>query len=561
MQKMILLIALFGVQIAFSQVPDWQWVRNMDLYFDTGRHCSAVDSNGDVIVITDFRMPEITFGNITLYNDSPSYYYADIAIVKYDSQGNVLWAKKYGGPKTDFSNAVATDAFGNFYISGGFNETIKLGSFTLTTFTVGTFIAKFDPNGDVIFAKKITEEGPGWATKIKTDTAGNVYLTGSFSTPTITLGTISATVEDFIDTQSSNRGYVAKMDSQGNYLWLKISQSNHRHFTGVLSYGLDIDTAGNVYNSGQFGCNTLRFGAITLTKTAVGDNNLNMYLVKYDPDGNELWARNAGSNQNTATNSRTVKTDLENNVYAAGSFSNSINFDQTTLTSSGDSQQFIVKYDAGGNVLWAKNANAPAGYNAIYDLDTDENNNLYTAGVFNTTKMDFGNGVLLTNPSAPQGAVAVVRYTPQGEAVWGRKAFSLSWYNMVNIHCKSENELYLSGCYNTSVMNFGDHTITKSEESNNQFLAKLSFDPLTTTSWNTHNIKVYPNPVQHQLYMDHSEVFTTYTLYNVLGIKVASGGIRLETGSINVGFLSKGVYLLQLSNSESKSETIKIIKE
>ena len=54
MQKMILLIALFGVQIAFSQVPDWHWARSMGIHYNSVKQFTAVDPNGNSIVITDF---------------------------------------------------------------------------------------------------------------------------------------------------------------------------------------------------------------------------------------------------------------------------------------------------------------------------------------------------------------------------------------------------------------------------------------------------------------------------------------------------------------------------
>jgi len=566
MQKITLLITLFCIRFAFSQVPDWQWARNMDIHFNTWKQFSAVDANGNNIVITDFITPTITFGNITLSNYSPSYYYSDIAIVKYDNQGNVVWAKSYGGPRVDQATAITIDQAGNFYIVGGFLDSIVFDSVTLTadpTGAAGNFIAKFDTNGNLIFAKKVTNDSSATAINcIKTDNAENIYLTGFFNTPSIQLGSITLNYEDYISAGSSNRSYVAKMDSQGNYLWAKASQSSDAHYLGIMPYGLDVDTNGNVYVGGHFGCNTIRFGAITLTKTAtIYTFNFNMYLVKYDTNGNELWARNTGSNYDNGTCTRTVKTDLNNNVYAAGYFSNTVNFGTTTLNASGGSQQFIVKYDPSGNVLWAKAATATAGYNTIHSIDVDENNCLYTAGTYNNTQLNFGNGVSLTNTVPTDGAVFVVKYTSEGEAVWARKATSLNANNGLNIDCKSQNEIYVCGTFNNPTMTFGNQMVTKSENNSDLYLAKLYYEPLGTTDWNLNESKVYPNPATDKLFLSQPEAFTTYTIYNMVGAKVISGSIRRETGSIDINRLTKGVYILQLSNNGSKSETIKIIKE
>ncbi|UUC45225.1 T9SS type A sorting domain-containing protein [Flavobacterium cerinum] len=561
MRIITLLLVLFSFQIANAQIPDWEWVKNMDMTNNNWRRSITTDNNGDVIVITDFTKPTITFGNITINNDSPSYYYSDIAMVKYDSQGNVKWAKRFGGPKTDWSFAITTDNAGNIYFTGGYQETITIDSFTLTAFTLGYYIAKLDTNGNTVFVKKITNEEIIACNVLKTDNDGNVYLTGIFSIPTVTFDAIVIENEGFQNALSSDRSYVAKMDGNGNYLWVKASQSPHRHFTGVESIGLAVDDAGNVYNSGKFGCNTLKFGAITVTKSIGNDANYNMYLVKYDTNGNEMWVRSTGSTTGTQTCARAVKTDSDGNVYTAGFFSDSVNFGNTTLNSSGGEQQFIVKYNPNGDVIWIRNANAPAGHNAICSIDTDENNNLYTTGIFNNAQVDFGNGVVLTNPVEIDGALFVVKYTPEGEAVWGRKALSLNKFNFVNINCVTENDIYISSSYNGTGMTFGNHTIVKSEENYNQFLAKLAYNPLNTTDWDQNSTKVYPNPVKEQLTISNPEQFKTYRLYTMLGVKVKEGTIREEINTIDLSSLAKGIYLLELANPQSRSETIKIIKE
>jgi hypothetical protein len=286
-----------------------------------------------------------------------------------------------------------------------------------------------------------------------------------------------------------------------------------------------------------------------------------MYLVKYDSNGNEIWARNAGSSYDNGTCTLAVKTDLNNNIYAAGYFSNIVSFGDAILSASGGSQQFLVKYDTNGNVLWAKTANSGSGYNAIHSMDIDGNNNLYTAGTFGNAQLNFGNGVQLTNAVVPDGAVFVVKYTPGGDAVWARKAASLNINNTLNLVCKSQNELYICGTFNNPTMTFGNQTVTKSENNYDLYLAKLYYEPLSTTDWNANKVQVYPNPAKDQLFINQPEAYTTYILYNVFGAKITSGMIRSETGSIDVSELTKGIYILQLSDNGSKTAVIKIIKE
>lgn len=565
MRIIALFITLFFVQISIAQIPDWEWVRTMDCHFNSWKRSVTVDNNGDAIVVIDFVGSSITFGDITLINDNPSHYYAEIAIVKYDNQGNVLWARNYGGPKRDSPTALTTDSTGNIYITGQFEEAITFGSFTLTTTTgQAGFIAKFDSNGNPVFAKKIIEEtsiSPFHA--IKTDNAGNVYLTGSFNSATATFGMISFENEGWSpNIATAQRPFVAKMDSMGNYIWVRVAKSTNNMTSGATALSLDIDAAGNVYSGGNFSCATLMFGNQLLTKTTAALSDNNMYLVKYDANGTEIWARNAGSNlENNGARLWAVKVDLEQNIYASGFFSGNIIFQDTTLNAVGANQLFTVKYDANGNVLWTKIPVNEPGVNQGHSLAIDENNDLYVAGTFtNNPQIDFGNGVVLTNPDLTDGALFIAKFTPEGEAVWGKSIAPFNGICIVDLYCKSQNELYISSSYAYPIT-FGNHTIEKLDGTYDQFLTKLSYDALRTTDWNQNKNKVYPNPVQDKLVISQPENFKTYALYNLLGAKVTEGIIRPETGTIDFSSVSKGIYILHLLHPESGSETIKLIKE
>lgn len=71
---------------------------------------------------------------------------------------------------------------------------------------------------------------------------------------------------------------------------------------------------------------------------------------------NYFWARSAGGNG--MDNGQSVATDAGGNTIVTGYFTSpSIIFGTITLTNPnnlGYADFFLVKYDAGGNVLWAK---------------------------------------------------------------------------------------------------------------------------------------------------------------------------------------------------------------
>src|SRR6185437_4146300 len=146
----------------------------------------STDAAGNAFMIGYLFSPAITFGTYTLTNAGA----VNMFLVKYDANGNVLWAKKAGGTSNDFGNSVATDAIGNSFVTGSFQSpSITFDTYTLTnTSGVHVFIAKYDANGNTLWAKNSGGTN-GAGNSIGTDAIGNVFVTGRFSSPTITFGT------------------------------------------------------------------------------------------------------------------------------------------------------------------------------------------------------------------------------------------------------------------------------------------------------------------------------------------------------------------------------------
>ena len=92
----------------------------------------CTDASGNVYIIGVFGSPIISFGATSLVTSSINGIY-DGYFVKYDSSGNVLWAKDVGGTGGDYGYGISTYGNGNVYVTGGFTApSITLGTNTLT---------------------------------------------------------------------------------------------------------------------------------------------------------------------------------------------------------------------------------------------------------------------------------------------------------------------------------------------------------------------------------------------------------------------------------------------
>jgi len=109
-----------------------------------------------------------------------------------------LWANSINGTGDNRGNSIATDLLGNIYVSGKFNSpTITLGANTLTNSGgEDIFIAKYAPNGDILWAKSAGGIGYDQSYSVTTDMNGNAYLTGWFRSTNITFGTTILTNAD-----------------------------------------------------------------------------------------------------------------------------------------------------------------------------------------------------------------------------------------------------------------------------------------------------------------------------------------------------------------------------
>ncbi|HEU4716737.1 MAG TPA: SBBP repeat-containing protein [Bacteroidia bacterium] len=146
---------------------------------------------GDGIYFCGDLAGKTVFGNDTLPGDSAGG--SNIFIVKYDTAGTALWAEEptltAQGPGQLHAYAVATDTSGNAYMTGVFSSDLVFGSTPLLDGILGmnTFIVKFEPNaGTCQFTIQSTGSNPGaFGLGISTDSYGGVYIAGFDKAPVV----------------------------------------------------------------------------------------------------------------------------------------------------------------------------------------------------------------------------------------------------------------------------------------------------------------------------------------------------------------------------------------
>lgn len=241
--------------------------------------CCTTDNNGNVIISGYFYGPTLDCGATILTNSGPSIT-PDMFIVKYDSSGNVLWAKSAGGISYEFGSSCATDAVGNIIVTGTFSSNnITFGTTVLSnTGFSDVYIVKLDPQGNELWAKSEGGTGGDEAMSCTTDLYGNIFVTGNFNSPTITVGTTVLYHANDLDI------FIIKYDSIGNFIWANSVGDIFDEYV----WNCTTDLYGNLIITGLFQSYSLNVGPIVLFNLDGSD----MFVAKLDTDLNQVGLNN-----------------------------------------------------------------------------------------------------------------------------------------------------------------------------------------------------------------------------------------------------------------------------
>lgn len=215
------------------------------------------------------------------------------------------------------------------------------------------------------------------------------------------------------------------------------------------------DNNGNVVSVGYFVSDSISFESIHLRNYLA--SNSDVYIVKYDAAGNVLWAKGAGGSDNDVATG--VAIDNNNEITVTGYFtSNTITFGSTTLTrdAATNADIFVVKYDASGNVLWAKSAGG-SGADFAQGIAVDGSQNIIVTGYSNSPSLAFGNVTLVGSGGHD---VFIAKYDAGGTDLWVKGAIG-SGNDFANaVAIDNNGNTTVTGYFNSSSLTFGGTVLT-----------------------------------------------------------------------------------------------------
>ncbi len=474
-------------------------------------------------------------------------------VVKMDAAGNHLWTYTFVCGGTVEPKEISYSADGHIIVIGDFDGILSTGQELFNSEDGKVFMSKISLTGNVIWMRQFKDE----AMDVNTDKDGNIYLSTTFAND-FDLG-----VTDFTS-YGSDDICIAKLNPSGETLWAK--QIGGAFFE-YLAY-VDVDGEGNVYVSGETVSDVLFYE----TSSIVYDTDpTHVFFAKYNTDGDLQWMKTIGEDAEDVQGDTwpyATKTDDDGNTYMIGWHSAESTFGDFTLTGDYFYNIFITKFNSDGEVLWAKSiSNTQYDFHA-YQLDLDEQGNVYIGGRFRDA-ISFGNDY---EDVVPEGRrdLYFAKYTTDGELDWvkthkGANGVDVVWVGGMAVY--KEDQLFYVGHF-LNDMDFGNAG-TLHAANQTVYIAQMGTDVPTAINNDAtalvNTLQLQPNPtnkttiINYELSIPSKVQIQVFNLEGKLLQNIALGQqtIGPQMYQLNTKTLPTGMYLIQI-NSQGKTQTAKL---
>jgi hypothetical protein len=543
-----------------AQSLEYSWARQAGGEDTDMGNAITTDPDGNVIVVGTFISDTMTIGSTVLVNSDTLS--TAMFVAKYSPTGDLLWARNPITPsyfKTTTGTGVATDANGNVFVVGDLSsDSVSFDGNWIVHDNDGggyygySYVVKYDADGNFLWFRKATG---GWGTAgVTVDGNGDVLFVGK--------GAI-AFDGTILTPNYGDRHLIAKYSNAGDFLWY-----NAATFSDASSYGFNAewdnkavfaDADNNVYMAGWSGFDTTFFNTEKTIYVANNASLRNAFLVKYDSNGEALWAKGASRTEVPNSMSNITPEEIyatDEAVYLTGWWQgDSLRMDGHPITADfqGSTQNmFVAKFDLAGNNLWARTLGSEGNdYGRGIALDSD--GNVYVAGSTEGYELHYNNNMVATTIGGNHAIV--FKIGTDGALLDHLLADNVPPYGTSfgnAIAADGEGNIFLTGGFSASVA-FGDDTLTSTASINWQdmFVCKLFNDfsiGMEAAAAPGQDIRIYPNPASDHISIAISGADAAQgmevEIYSATGVLVRRSSAQHSMMTINVQGLSNGMYVI-----------------
>jgi hypothetical protein len=498
---------------------------------------------------------------IKVYSVCFFIFYLSLPIV---AQNSIDWVATLGDFGEEYASKIVIDKQSNVYGVGSFQGAIN----SLTSKgNSDIMVFKYSPTGSLLWLTQLGSVGEDLGNDIAIDDNGNLYVTGYYRNGYLYYNT------DSISNVGSSDAFVAKLDTQGQILWVKgIGMSRNElgsaiscdHLNNVYvvgtfqdslridnqllqSYGVlnnfiiklddtgsliwhnslstqsldniqdvELDGNGNVYVAGHF--RDIVYGALG---QMLANGNNKALLAKFDSNGQLLWWEKYGGALTTFGFSIHLDNDY---LYYVGMFEDTASFGVQTLVSEGEFDAFLMQCDTQGTVNWVEQIGG-SDDSKPFDLASRANGNICFVGYFDGLAQAGGDSITSRNPRHDPSDIFIAEYSANGAAVSLDRIGGKMIDYATGIAISDSNDVYITGIYRDSVY-FDSTLLISNLSSTDAFVFKYSKNPTISVVVLDGQIlkgRIYPNPAGPSAFVEFDLTRASnlkVLLYNQLGQEI-----------------------------------------
>lgn len=348
---------------------------------------------------------------------------------------------------------TAGDANGNIFLGGFSTGEVILDNVTINAGTNNLFLAKYNPQGQLLWHKVFGGTDEEQMGNIEVDGNGNIYFTGNFRSNFTNGGTT------FTGSATDFDAFLSKFDNDGNHLW-SVRETGTSYF--AKGHKVVIDNSGNATVIGQFS------GSSNFNGTVINSSgDYDIFLAQYSSSGSLNWVKSFGGTGQDLP--RDLQVNSSGELLAAGQLIGTATLGSVSLSSySGGLDVFVLKLNSSGTALWGRVFGGIGGEQEIRAGFTGIGGAIVSLQY--EYPFDFQN--IYFESATIGNMIALIKLDNNGALGWyridGRVSGNSSVY--INSVLEKNDEIYLLGNSSNGTTYFGTETLNTPTV--NAFIAK-----------------------------------------------------------------------------------------
>lgn len=359
----------------------------------------AYDKSGNAVIAGSFE-GTINFGATTLTAAGGT----DVFVAKFNTGGQLMWAKAFGDGNVQTGVGVGFDAMGNVYVTGNFKGSVNFGGGAISaagTLFIDVFLAKLTSDGNHVWSKGFGDANVQNVKGLAVDTAGDVVIAGHFQND-VNFGGATLTSAGLDDM------FVAKFNTGGMHQWSKRfgdAGGDQR------ARGITMDTMGNIYLAGEVS-SSIDLGGGSMAATAAPS----AFVAKLDSLGNASWFKLSTGDAMSKAYGNSVAVGPNGDVALGGYYRGKFDLGGTPVENTAPDDAFVTVFSGTGTHMYTKTF-GDSESQTVTAVTIAPDGEVFATGHFSGT-IDLENGMPAKSAGAFDGFVA--RLDSKGCPSWLR---------------------------------------------------------------------------------------------------------------------------------------------